>query len=298
MSSTDGPERTYRGNCHCGAFVFEARLPEVRAVHECNCSLCRRKGYLFVFAAEAGDGFRVVRGAEEALTSYTFGAGEMFHKFCPTCASPVMALFPAGPPGKRRALNVHTFQGVNTWTLERKPVDGASHGAAYVPHQYKGPLPADEAGKKLYTGSCHCGRVGVALNSEPLDETFDGRFLECNCSICERNGYLWIYPARGSVELSGDEAAIGRYAFSRSAMAKTFCRTCGVCLTNDFDRACVPDVRGSFGLTPEQEREFARFAETFRPVNLRVLHGVDPAVMRAPERFDGATGLLPRYQDP
>lgn len=33
---------TYHGNCHCGAFGFVAKLPELRDVHACNCSICVR----------------------------------------------------------------------------------------------------------------------------------------------------------------------------------------------------------------------------------------------------------------
>ena len=33
---------TYHGNCHCGAFRFAVRLPEVRDVYACNCSICVR----------------------------------------------------------------------------------------------------------------------------------------------------------------------------------------------------------------------------------------------------------------
>lgn len=31
---------TYHGNCHCGAFKFAVRLPEVDDVYACNCSIC------------------------------------------------------------------------------------------------------------------------------------------------------------------------------------------------------------------------------------------------------------------
>lgn len=64
--------------------------------------------------------------------------------------------------------------------------DGAALGDKYAPPEYKGALPAAFDGSKLYTGGCHCGAVGVALASKPLDETFDERTVECNCSICER----------------------------------------------------------------------------------------------------------------
>jgi hypothetical protein len=78
MAATEQPLKTYRGNCHCGAFVYEAQLPEIKTVGECNCSICLKKGYLFLFMAPAG--FKVVKGSEEDLTSYTFGSKMMAHK--------------------------------------------------------------------------------------------------------------------------------------------------------------------------------------------------------------------------
>ncbi len=55
-----------------------------------------------------------------------------------------------------------------------------------MPPEYRGSTPAEIEGHQLYTGTCHCGQVGVALMSKPLDETFDELMVECNCSVCER----------------------------------------------------------------------------------------------------------------
>ena len=71
------PLKTYRGNCHCGAFVYEADLPEITSAIECNCSICVKKGYLFVFLGR--DKFRVVKGSEDQLTVYAFGTRVLEH---------------------------------------------------------------------------------------------------------------------------------------------------------------------------------------------------------------------------
>ncbi|KAJ6441156.1 glutathione-dependent formaldehyde-activating enzyme [Purpureocillium lavendulum] len=329
------PLRTYRGNCHCGAYVYEARLPEIRSVFECNCSICRKKGYLWVFPGE-GD-FSVVKGGDDALTGYTFGPGKLTHKFCPTCATPLMAHFPDGPPGKRRALNVsprciserrtggngwtltaggrqvRAMQGVTTSELERKPFNGAALGDPYVPPPYKGPTPEAVEGQRLYTGTCHCGRVGVALASKPLDATFDELMVECNCSVCERNGYRWIYPETERVVLHAaaaaadddhgdnqddkqdDADAIGRYSFARGIISKTFCRTCGVPLTNE-RRALSPADEAAL---PERTARFYAYAKTHHPVNLRAFWpAVDLAALPAPTRNDGANKIEPPYVNP
>lgn len=51
---------------------------------------------------------------------------------------------------------------------------------------YDGAQPKAIEGGKLYTGSCHCGRVKLALMNKPLEENDDSGMVRCNCSICER----------------------------------------------------------------------------------------------------------------
>ena len=69
--ATETEMRTYRGSCHCGRVQFEIRTQLTR-VSECNCSICRRKGYLhhMVFP----DRFRLIQG-ENDLATYQFGLG-------------------------------------------------------------------------------------------------------------------------------------------------------------------------------------------------------------------------------
>lgn len=71
--------KTYRGNCHCGAFVYEVELPEIKAVSTCNCSICSKKGYLWAKPSE----IKVVKGSEDALTAYTFASNTYYHKVSP-----------------------------------------------------------------------------------------------------------------------------------------------------------------------------------------------------------------------
>jgi hypothetical protein len=70
--------KTYRGNCHCGAFVFELKIAEIKAASKCNCSICQKKGYLFTFP---GDVMTVVKG-EDSLKVYTFNEGNTKHQAC------------------------------------------------------------------------------------------------------------------------------------------------------------------------------------------------------------------------
>lgn len=65
-------------------------------------------------------------------------------------------------------------------------VDGSVYQTQYVAPPHKGDHPSAQIeGGKVYTGSCHCGNITVAVMSAPLDKTYAGA-LECNCSICER----------------------------------------------------------------------------------------------------------------
>ncbi|KGQ10675.1 Centromere protein V [Beauveria bassiana D1-5] len=189
MTSNDSASllRTYRGNCHCGAFVYEAELPEITAASECPCSICRKKGYLFV-GTNSKTHFKLVKGSLESLSEYTFGTKALHHKFCSHCGTAVLATVPTvQAPGKDIYLNVHAIQGINTWTLERTPIDGTKIGNPYEEPKHTGPLPAVEVeGGQLYTGSCHCGKLTIAAVIKTLEDDRDSGMIECNCSICER----------------------------------------------------------------------------------------------------------------
>ncbi|KAL7910844.1 Mss4-like protein [Trichoderma velutinum] len=261
--------RTYRGNCHCGSFVYEVDLPELRCVVECDCSFCSRTGNLYVLTDDESN-FRVVKGTEDRLTSYTFG-GNKFHKFCPKCATSLLSRMPNGPPHLKLLLNTRAFQNVDVEPLERRNVFGSKVGAEYVPPEHKGEIPPNIEGKQLYTGSCHCGAVTVALTSLPLDESNPGVVIVCNCSICSRNAYIWLCPRPEHIVLSGSEDAIGYYKFAEGLTSKTFCRTCGINMTDFRNQFSREEVRM---LSKYSRKVYWWYKETY-PVNVRVLHGVD-----------------------
>lgn len=74
--------RTLAGSCHCGAVCFEVQLPVRPIVHDCNCSICRRTGFLHLIVPRTN--FRIIAGADN-LTTYTFNTGVAQHTFCRTC---------------------------------------------------------------------------------------------------------------------------------------------------------------------------------------------------------------------
>ena len=88
----------------------------------CNCSHCRRKGFLLTFVP-AGQ-FKLERG-EDRLATYTFNTHHIRHRFCPTCGTQ-----PFGE-GQRhgedmRAINLRCVPEIDIDELEIQKVDGAS----------------------------------------------------------------------------------------------------------------------------------------------------------------------------
>jgi hypothetical protein len=79
--SSPPPFRSYRGNCHCGAFVYTLRCPEITTVLACNCSICAKRAYCdWVLPDDVGPGeYAVVRGSEDDLVAYAFGKREWEH---------------------------------------------------------------------------------------------------------------------------------------------------------------------------------------------------------------------------
>jgi hypothetical protein len=69
--------KNYKGNCHCGAIRFALNVPEIKIVTACNCSICSKKGYLWI-SPEAGQ-FEITQG-DNVLTSYVFGAKTTDHQ--------------------------------------------------------------------------------------------------------------------------------------------------------------------------------------------------------------------------
>lgn len=61
---------TYHGNCHCGAYRFEVALPKITEVIACDCSLCAKKGHLWVIPSP--NDFKVTRDDGE-LVEYRSG---------------------------------------------------------------------------------------------------------------------------------------------------------------------------------------------------------------------------------
>ncbi len=73
---------TCSGGCHCGRVKFSIEIPEKVLVHRCNCSICRKSGYLHLIVN--ADRFELLEG-EPSLVEYRFHTGVARHLFCATC---------------------------------------------------------------------------------------------------------------------------------------------------------------------------------------------------------------------
>ena len=56
------------GGCHCGAVRFEVLAPDEIEAKECNCSICRKTGYLHLIVERSASAS--VEGADK-ITTYT-----------------------------------------------------------------------------------------------------------------------------------------------------------------------------------------------------------------------------------
>merc|ERR1711988_1830944 len=74
--------RVYEGGCHCGAIRIRIEAPSKLQVHECNCSICRKKGNLHLYVPP--ENFTQLSG-KDSMSTYTFNTGIAKHHFCSTC---------------------------------------------------------------------------------------------------------------------------------------------------------------------------------------------------------------------
>jgi hypothetical protein len=73
---------THWGGCHCGRVRFEVVAAARIRVIDCNCSMCKKSGYLHLIVPE--ERFRLLSGSD-ALTTYEFNTRTAKHLFCSVC---------------------------------------------------------------------------------------------------------------------------------------------------------------------------------------------------------------------
>ena len=74
-------------------------------------------------------------------------------------------------------------------------------------------------------GRCHCGDVCFHVNAVPA------QLVDCNCSLCRRDGALWGHVPISSVKVEYAAEAVTRYVQGDKTLAVITCNTCG-CTTH------------------------------------------------------------------
>ena len=108
----------YEGGCHCGAVRFRVRIERFEA-EDCNCSVCRKKGYLHLIVPP--ERFELLCG-REALATYTFNTGTARHHFCRTCG--VAPFYRPRSHPQHYDVNVRCLDGDVLGRFTVRPFDG------------------------------------------------------------------------------------------------------------------------------------------------------------------------------
>ena len=104
---------------------FEVRAPAEIEVQDCNCSICRRSGYLHLIVDKSR--FRLLEG-EESLTNYTFNTGKAKHLFCKECGIKSFYVPRSDPDGY--SVNARCLDPGTVVRMEIKTFDGQNWEAA------------------------------------------------------------------------------------------------------------------------------------------------------------------------
>lgn len=114
---------SYQGSCHCGAvsFTVEGEIPG--EAMSCNCSHCRRKGFLLTFVP--AEKFTLDSG-EDLLTTYTFNTHKLQHRFCARCGVQGFAEGQGKDGSDTCAINLRAVPDADLDALKIQQVDGAS----------------------------------------------------------------------------------------------------------------------------------------------------------------------------
>ena len=116
---------THRGGCHCGAVRFEVLAPALLPVVDCNCSVCRKTGYLHLIVEKSR--FRLLAGAE-MLTVYRFNTGTAQHLFCKVCGIKSFYVPRSHPHGY--SVNARCLEPATVKGMQLNAFDGANWEAS------------------------------------------------------------------------------------------------------------------------------------------------------------------------
>lgn len=73
-----------------------------------------------------------------------------------------------------------------------------------------------------YEGGCHCGAVRFQVTLEKQEA------IDCNCSICNKKGFLHLIVPQENFTLLQGEDALTNYQFNTGTAKHLFCKHCGI----------------------------------------------------------------------
>lgn len=125
--------------CHCGSVMFNVTLVDgLNTARRCNCSFCRMRGAVVVFASALD----ITKG-QESLTEYRFNSREVAHYFCAVCGIYTFHQSRSNP--QQYGVNAACLAGVSPFDFAsvnitdgiNHPKDGGAGGVAgtlsYIP---------------------------------------------------------------------------------------------------------------------------------------------------------------------
>ena len=116
---------THTGGCHCGRVRFEVTAPAHLEVADCNCSICRKAGYLHLIVP--AERFVLISGRDD-LTTYSFNTGVAKHIFCSHCGVKSFYIPRSHPDGV--SVNARCNDSDTVTSMSVKPFDGRNWEAS------------------------------------------------------------------------------------------------------------------------------------------------------------------------
>ena len=109
---------SYTGGCHCGRVRFEVS-GQIGRVLDCNCSICRKKGFLHWIVEP--ERFHLL-SSSDALSLYEFHTKTAKHYFCATCG--ISSYYIPRSHPDMIDVNLRCVEGVNLEELEIERFNG------------------------------------------------------------------------------------------------------------------------------------------------------------------------------
>ena len=111
-------------SCHCGEVEVEINLLEFEKFIRCNCSICKRKGY--IMTPVSPDNFKLIKG-QDLLTLYQYHTKVAEHYFCSKCGI-YTHTNPRSNHDRVYMINIACIEGVNPFEYKNIGVnDGINH---------------------------------------------------------------------------------------------------------------------------------------------------------------------------